>query len=107
VLLVSGGYMKKIQKSFVLLGIIISLIIILIYHLGFDNNASLLIGFNPILLFLRRNFLDLMNSGFRITNQTDAGSISIYWYLASIISFIIYGFLLEVIRRLLRKKKEN
>ncbi|MCL2521797.1 MAG: hypothetical protein FWE36_02945 [Erysipelotrichales bacterium] len=99
--------MKKLQKSFVFWGIVISLIIILLYHLGFDANASLLIGFNPILLFLQRNFLDSMNSGYQITNQTSNGSISIYWYLASVISFMIYGLLLEVIRKMLRKNKAS
>lgn len=94
--------MKKIFKSFTFWFLILSILIIFLHQIGQDSKSIILIGFNPLLRLLPNEF---MNSGPVVSCNTISGNISIYWYIASIISFIIYGGLLDLIKKLIKIKR--
>lgn len=89
--------MKKITHTFTFWFFILSLFIIFMNIIGQDAKNLILIGFNPL---LNRLPYDMMNNGIQIPNHSISGSISIYWYLASIISMCLYGLFLDFLRYL-------
>ncbi|PYG89576.1 hypothetical protein LY28_00796 [Ruminiclostridium sufflavum DSM 19573] len=70
------------------------------HQIGQDSKSIVLIGLNPILSVISNNdsLLAFMNSGMELPCRTIMGSISVYWYIASILSFIVYGGILDFIR---------
>ena len=80
--------MKKTYKTFTFYFVIIGVIILLINVLGFDDMNILMIGLNPLLNLLdnSKTICDFMNSG------------NYLWHIASIITNIIYGLVLDFIR---------
>lgn len=80
--------MKKAYKTFTFYFVIIGVIILLINILGFDDMNILMIGLNPLLNLLDNSkvICDFMNSG------------NYLWHIASIITNIIYGLVLDFIR---------
>ena len=79
------------------------------HQVGRDSKSIVLISLNPVLHALStsevsRNF---MNSGLHIPCNTIMGEIFIYWYIASFLSFVLCGFILDILRRLLRKSVRN
>ena len=87
--------MKKIYKTFTFYFIIISVIVITLNILGQDDMNILMIGLNPLLNLLDNSkvICDFMNSS------------NYLWHIASIITNIIYGLVLDFIR--IRIKKSN
>ena len=87
--------MKKIYKTFTFYFIIISVILITLNILGQDDMNILMIGLNPLLNLLDNSkvICDFMNSG------------NYLWHLASIITNIIHGLVLDFIR--IRIKESN
>lgn len=97
--------MKKIVKSFTFWFLLIALFEIYMHQIGQDSKSIVLIGLNPILSIISRtdSFLVFMDSGMQIPCRTIMGSISIYWYIASILSFLIYGIILDLIKAIICK----
>lgn len=97
--------MKKIAKSFTFWFLLIALFEIYMHQIGQDSKSIVLIGLNPILSIISRtdSFLVFMDSGMQIPCRTIMGSISIYWYIASMLSFLIYGIILDLIRVIISK----
>lgn len=97
--------MKKIIKSFTFCFLLIVLFEIYMHQIGQDSKSIILISLNPILSIISDtdSFFVFMNSGMQIPCRTITGSISIYWYIASILSFLIYGIILDLIRIIISK----
>jgi len=87
--------MKKFYKTFTFYFIIISVIIVTLNILGQDDMNIFMIGLNPLLNLLDNSkvICDFMNSS------------NYLWHIASIITNIIYGLVLDFIR--IRIKKSN
>jgi hypothetical protein len=96
--------MKKILKSFTFWLFIIAISEIYMHQIGQDSKSIVLIYLNPILRIISRSDIlrTFMNSGLHVSSGTIIGHISIYWYIGSIITFIIYGLILDGCRYLLR-----
>lgn len=97
--------MKKVIKSFTFWFLLIALFEIFMHQIGQDSKSIVLIHINPILSTITRtdSFFIFMDSGIRIPCRTIMGSISIYWYMASIMSFLVYGAILDLIRAIVSK----
>ena len=87
--------MKKILKSFTFWFAIIGIIGIVLNLIGIDN-INLFIGFNPILNIL---------SSFEICNAIN--SIPNLWYILSIITMIVYGLIIDGVKALIKKSKNE
>ena len=87
--------MKKFYKTFTFYFLIISVIIVTLNILGQDDMNIFMIGLNPLLNLLDNSkvICDFMNSS------------NYLWHIASIITNIIYGLVLDFIR--IRIKKSN
>lgn len=99
--------MKKIAKSFTFWCLIISLFEIFMHQIGQDSKSIVLIGFNPLLKWIADSqsaLTDLLKSGPQISCNTITSQISIYWYVGSVFTFMIYGFILDGLRLWYRKK---
>lgn len=99
--------MKKIFTSFTFWLLILSLFLIYIHQIGQDSFNIILIGLNPILSFIS-NFKEatiIMDSGLHIPCNTVAGSISLYWYIGVVITFLLYGALIDLIKAKIIKNK--
>lgn len=85
----------------ILIMTILSLLIITVHLLGFDSYSTILIGVNPILNILSKVKVVrlFLNSGFLIPvcNKPGLNGISVYWYIASLLSFIFYGIIIKLI----------
>lgn len=101
--------MKKIIKSATFWFFILSLLTILNQQLGFDSHSIMLIWFNPILNFISKsNLADFMNSGPQIPCKNLLyGDVSLYWYIGCIISFLIYGIIIDGIRKIIKNLKNH
>mgnify|MGYP000039172010 CR=1 FL=1 len=97
--------MKKIFKSFVFWFIILAVLEIYMHQIGQDSKSIVLIHLNPILKIISRSDMlsAFMNSGLQVSSGTIVGHISIYWYIGSIVTLIIYGLILDAFRYLLRR----
>lgn len=95
--------MKKIFKSFVFWFVILAVFEIYMHQVGQDSKSIVLIHLNPILRIISRSDIvsAFMNSGLQVSSGTITGHISIYWYIGSIVTFIIYGLILDGFRYLL------
>lgn len=96
--------MKKILKTFTFWFILLSIFIIVQHQIGYDSKSITLIGLNPILVKLP---YDLMDTGPQIAANTIAGSISLYWYIACVLSFILYGLIFDFIKLQIAKKRKK
>lgn len=96
--------MKKIFKSFTFWFLILAVLEIYMHQIGQDSKSIVLIYLNPILRAMSRSDIvrDFMNSGLQVSSGSIIGHISIYWYIGSIVTFIIYGLILDVFKCLLR-----
>ena len=103
--------MKKILKSFVFWGMIIGLAIIILHQLGYDSKSMVLISLNPILSIFASSdgFLDFMNSGYQVhcRNLIGGNTISIYWYIGSFLTFILYGGVIDIVRLAVKKSRKE
>lgn len=85
--------MKKIYKTFTFYFVIIGIIVVLLNVLDMDDMNILMIGLNPILNILddSSTICDFMNSG------------SYLWHIASFITNVLYGLILDFIRIKIKK----
>lgn len=85
--------MKKIYKTFTFYFILIGIVVVLLNVLGIDDMNIFMIGFNPILNLLddSKAIRDFMNSG------------SYLWQIASFITNVLYGLILDFIRIKIKK----
>lgn len=97
--------MKRILKSCTFWSIILSACVIWQHQIGRDSKSIVLISLNPILNALAMDDVTrtFMNSGFSVPCNTITGEISIYWYIASFLTFLSFGMILDLIRYFLRK----
>ena len=85
--------MKKVFKSFTFYFIILGLIIVCLNLAGQDDKNILLIGLNPILLWLDNpNLRPLING------------VPYLWHILSIITMSLYGLIVDFVIALVRKK---
>lgn len=98
--------MKKLFRSFTFWFIILSFVIIFMHQIGQDSKSIVLIGFNPILNTLSKWDManKFMQSGLNVSCNTISGSISIYWYIGSIITLGLYGFTLDLMKYLIKER---
>ncbi|MHC1747251.1 MAG: hypothetical protein AB9856_02535 [Cellulosilyticaceae bacterium] len=96
--------MKKLFKSFTFWFVILAILEIYMHQIGQDSKNIVLIYLNPILRIISRSDVGsaFMHSGWQISSKTIMGYISVYWYIGSIVTFIIYGLILDGCRCLLR-----
>jgi len=96
--------MKKLFKSFAFWFVILAILEIYMHQTGRDSKSIVLIYLNPVLMIISRSDIgrDLMDSGLQISSRTIMGHISIYWYIGSVVTFIIYGLILDGFRYVLR-----
>ena len=80
--------MQKMHKTFTFYFAIIGIIVVLLNILGLDDMNIFMIGLNPVLNLLddSKVICDFMNSG------------TYLWHIASIITNILYGLILDFIR---------
>lgn len=92
--------MKKVYKSFAFWFLWVSVLDIVMHQIGQDSKSIGLIEFNPILNMIADSdaLYSFMNSGLQVSCNTITGQISIYWYIGSVITFIIYGAILDCIK---------
>lgn len=85
--------MKNFYKTFTFYFALIGIIVVLLNVLGIDDMNLLMIGLNPILNLLDNSkaIRDLMNSGMYL------------WHVASFITNILYGLILDIIRTKTKK----
>jgi hypothetical protein len=91
---------KKVFRSFTVLFLILSLLIIYTHYIGGDSHGIVLFELNPIMNYLR--YTDFANNyiktGPKIASGSLQGDISVLWYAVHFISFALYGFILDLIR---------
>lgn len=97
--------MKKAFKSFTFWFIILAIFEIYQHQIGRDSKSIILIYMNPILRIISRSDIgrNFMNSGMMISSKTIMESISIYWYIGSVVTCIVYGLILDGVRYLFRR----
>jgi hypothetical protein len=96
---------EKTFRSFVFWSIILAVLEIYMHQIGQDSKSIVLIHLNPVLRIISRSDIvsAFMNSGLQVSSGTIIGHISIYWYIGSIVTLIIYGLILDGFRYLLRR----
>ncbi|MEG2640636.1 MAG: hypothetical protein RSA18_03945 [Bacilli bacterium] len=104
--------MKKIIRSFTFWLLIIAILELIMHQIGQDSKNIVLIGLNPILHMISNSegvIYDFMQSGLSISCDTIVGHISIYWYIGSVLTFIVYGIILDGIRCFIhyQRKRKN
>ena len=100
--------LKKLLKSFTFWFVIISLLGIYMHQTGGDSKSIVLKYCNPILRFLTNwdKANEFMSTGFKVACKTiGARSISIYWYIGSVLTWAFYGAVLDFVKYLIKKKK--
>lgn len=92
--------LKMLITSFTFWFVVLSLLIIWNHYSGGDSKSIVLIYFNVILESISLNDVgrELLNNGPMIPARTILGEISVYWYVAHLISFILYGAVLDGVK---------
>jgi len=100
---------KRIVKSFTFWFIVLAILGILSHQIGQDSKSIVLIGFNPFLNILADNVItrEFMNSGLVVTCGTIAEKISIYWYIGSFLTMVLYGCILDLLKCLIIKIRKT
>lgn len=80
--------MQKMYKTFTFYFAIIGIIVVLLNILGLDDMNIFMIGLNPV--------LNLLDDSKVICNFMNSGTY--LWHIASIITNILYGLILDFIR---------
>lgn len=95
--------------TFTFIFLLLSFFRIFMHQVGQDSFSIVLIELNPILSLISYfdTGLALLNSGRQIPANTVAGSISINWYIGSVITFLLYGAITDFIRFIHFKKKHG
>lgn len=99
--------MKKLIRSFTFWAAVLSLLTILQQQLGYDSKSIILIYFNPLLRMVSYNdtLLDFMNSGYPVPcrNLLAGDTISLYWYIGSVLTCALYGGVIDLFRAVFKK----
>ncbi len=93
--------MKKVLRTYKFWFGMASLMIIVFHLLGFDNESIVLIGSSPLVQLVP---VDFIKSGF-IVNAIGEADVSIYFYVFNVISFVLYGFLFDLLFGFIKSKK--
>ncbi|SDN54876.1 hypothetical protein [Acetanaerobacterium elongatum] len=90
---------RTLYLSFTLCFAILSLLIIANHYFGGDSKGMILIGLNPILksVSFSEFGMNVLSSGPAVA----AGGISVYWYIAHLLTFVLYGAVVDVIQTLI------
>lgn len=101
--------MKKLFRSFVFWFVILAILEIYMHQIGQDSKSIVLIYLNPVLRIISRSDIGraYMNSGMKVPSGTIIGYISIYWYIGSVVTLIIYGLILDGFRYLFRRISDS
>lgn len=101
--------MKKVFKSFTFWFVLLAISEIYMNQIGRDSKNIVLIYLNPVLRMLSHSDATsaFMNSGLQVPSRTISGNISIYWYIGSVITFIIYGIIFDGIKYLFKHIPNN
>ncbi|PKM73702.1 MAG: hypothetical protein CVU91_01195 [Firmicutes bacterium HGW-Firmicutes-16] len=101
--------MKKILTSFTFWLVVMAGIVIWMHQIGQDSKSIILISLNPFLSALSKSEVSrtFMNSGPLVPCHTIMGEISLYWYIASFLSFTLIGIIVDILRHLIRKTLRN
>lgn len=96
--------MKKLFKSFTFWFVMLVILEIYMHQIGQDSKSIVLIYLNPVLRIISRSDTGsvFMDSGLQVSSRTIMGHISIYWYIGSVVTFIIYGLILDGFRYVFR-----
>ena len=76
------------------------------HQIGQDSKSIVLVRFNPLLniiVDLQGSLYYLMESGWQVSCNTIAGQISIHWYIGAVLTFLLYGIILDGINMLFGK----
>ncbi len=94
--------LKTLFTSFTFYFVLLSLLIIYGHYTGSDPKSLVLIWANVLLNGLRTSDFvrDALNAGPMIKVDTLSGEISLYWYIAHLLSFILYGAVLDGLKAL-------
>ena len=97
--------LKTIFTSFIFYFMLLSLGAIYTHYSGGDSKGIVLIWLNPILSKLcYTSFAEnVLSAGPMIKCDTIAGEISLYWYIAHFITFVIYGGILDLLKFIIKK----
>lgn len=100
-----GQRRGSLSISFTLCFMILSLLIIAIHYFGMDGRGIILIGLNPMLksISFTEFGLNVISKGPAIAANTAAGGFSVYWYIAHLLTFVLYGAVLDVIQALIKR----
>jgi hypothetical protein len=94
--------MKRILSAGTFWSFVAGLIIVLNHYTGGDVYAIGLIEWNPLLrlVLLFPQIRRFMYSGLQIAfdGMGPNPTVSIYWYIGCVISFLLYGFVIDWIR---------
>lgn len=93
--------MKKAIRSFTFLFLLAAVFVIFMHQIGQDSKSIVLIRLNPILNMIADSdgFLhSFMETGFQVSCNTLNGQISIYWYIGSVLTLLLYGTVLDSIK---------
>lgn len=92
--------MKKVFKSFTCWFLLVSVLEIFMHQIGQDSKSIVLIGLNPTLNMIADSdvLYSFMKSGLQVSCNTIEGQISINWYIGAVITFTIYGAILDCIK---------
>ena len=93
--------MKKIISKATFWFVLIGAIGVAIHMIGIDD-ISLMIGFNPILNALPKEF---MYSGPKFLILDSGREFSVYWYIGSMLTMALYGVVIDFIVSLAKKNK--
>lgn len=101
------GDKNKWVKSITFWFFILSVIVIVSHQIGQDSKNLVLISLNPILNFFSDSEAgrQFMNSGPHIASKNITGEISNYWYIGSMVSFLVYGLFLDILKHLFKYLK--
>lgn len=80
------------------------------HQIGQDSKSIVLIQLNPLLNLIadaQGSFYRFMSAGWQVPCNTITGQISIYWYIGSVLTFLLYGILLDGVKLLFHKLKSK
>ena len=88
--------MKKIIKSFTFWFAILGVAVVVFNLLNYDDMNIIMIGLNPILNLLSSSAI-----------RSDIAAIPYLWHVLSLVTMAAYGLVLDGIKYVIRKAKNN
>lgn len=88
--------MKRIIRSFTFWFVILGMAVIVFNLLNYDDMNIIMIGLNPILNLLSSSAI-----------RSDIAAIPYLWHVLSLVTMAAYGLVLDGIKFIIRKAKNN